>query len=228
MNGKASKCGPCFSSGKNQQTHSISPSKFSMPTHQHLILFFFTISQNCTPTDQTLTILASSVLPSYFLKQMPSLSAASPDWCSRKSTRRISTLFDSLYSQPQRTLPFPNFLKTRRRLSTYKTRMTNASVTRLTQHFIRLTYIPIVLKSILIILKRKVCSTSNTQSIQWTFHNLKSASTSRSTFLVTLMTSEKPAIKCTSADTTVLSRSTCYTSNSTIRGLKTLVDCSKT
>ena len=109
-------------------------------------------------------------------------------------------------------------------------RMSNASVMRSPQHFIpyNMEIIQLDQKIIYNILNRKVCSTSNTQSIQWTFNKLKSASTSRSTFSVTLMTSEKPAIQCTSADTTVLSRSTCYTSNSTMRGSKTLVDCAKT
>ena len=116
VNGNASKCCPCFSSGTNQQTPSTSPSKYSTPTYQQPIPFFFTISQNCTPPDQTLTIQASSVSPNDFLRQTPSLSAASPDRCLRKSTRWTLTLFDSLHSQAQRTLPYPNFFKTKRQL----------------------------------------------------------------------------------------------------------------
>ena len=148
VNGTASKCGPCILFGTNQHTPSMSHSKSTTPTYQYPIQFFFTISQICTPPDQTLIILASSVSPRDFLRQTLSLSAASPDLCSRKSTRWPLTLFDSLNSTTQRTLPFPNFFKTRKRLSTDKTKMRTVSVTRSPQHTIQLIRILIDLKSI--------------------------------------------------------------------------------
>ena len=121
VNGKASKCCPCFSSNTNQQTPSTRPSKSSTPTYKQPIPFFFTISQNCTPADQTLTILASSVSPTDILRQTPSLSAASPDWCLLKSTRWTFPLFDSLHSYAQRTLPLPKFFHNKKAIVNVQT-----------------------------------------------------------------------------------------------------------